>query len=194
MNRLSNPKAADLDTKKKFDRDIDRLAASIRQFRIDSQRFFAGDLSVPPDELRDRVGAELRRLRGSSLKGAGANFRLATLEAQFQSHLDLFGRRLRAREIGGVRKPQIEKAPPPSPEKGVVFGLRDNSRAVEVLYRGLYRHNPKMDLERFRAYIDRQANVIREKTGCREIQFRIAVQDGKAKLKAKPIRQAGGQG
>ena len=46
-----------------------------------------------------------------------------------------------------------------------------------------------MDIERFRSYIQHQAEVIRTKTGCREIQFRIAVQDGKMKLKARPIRQ-----
>ena len=62
-----------------------------------------------------------------------------------------------------------------------------DSRAVAALYQGLYRRNPKMDLERFRTYIERQADVIRSKTGCQDIQFRIAVQDGKVKLKARPI-------
>ena len=47
-----------------------------------------------------------------------------------------------------------------------------------------------MDLDRFGAYLERQAEAIRSKTGCREIQFRVAVEDGKMKLKAKPIRQA----
>ena len=46
-----------------------------------------------------------------------------------------------------------------------------------------------MDLGRFRAYLDRQAEVIRKKTGCAEIQFRIAVEEGKMKLKAKPLRR-----
>ena len=41
----------------------------------------------------------------------------------------------------------------------------------------------------FRAYIDRQAEAIRKKTGCAEIQFRIAVEEGKMKLKARPLRR-----
>ncbi|MCP4203077.1 MAG: hypothetical protein GY769_14240, partial [bacterium] len=77
----------------------------------------------------------------------------------------------------------------PDPRKGVVLGDRESSSAVEALYRGLYRPGSAMDLERFRSYIHRQAEVVRAKTGCREIQFRIAVQDGKMKLKAKPVRR-----
>ncbi len=173
-----------------LERDIDRLAVSIRRFRIDSQRFFAGDLKLPPDELRERITADLRRLRSASLKGAAANFRLGTLESKFQSHLDLFGRRLRGRELGEMRRDvEAEEARLPDPKKGVVLGPKESSVAVEALYRGLYRPDSAMDLERFRSYIRRQAEVIRTKTGCREIQFRIAVQDGKMKLKARPVRR-----
>ena len=180
---------------KKLEREIDQLAALIQKFRVDSQRFFAGDLLLPPEEMRDKIVAELRRLRGSGLKGAAASFRLGSLEAQFQSHLDLFGRRLRAREQGaaGVAA-RAESASTPDPEKGVILGQRDSSAAVEALFKGLYQRNPTMDLERFRAYIQRQAETIRAKTGCREIQFRIAVQDGKTKLKAKPVRSASPSG
>lgn len=176
------------DAHKKLDRDIDRVAAAIRQFQIDAQRFFAGDLKLPPDNLRDRITADLRRLRGTNLKGAAANFRLGTLEAQFQSHLDLFGRRLRHRELSDLHQAGDVGAPRMDPVKGVVLGRQDSSAAVKVLYESLHRRNPKMDLERFRAYLQHQAEVIRSKTGCSEIQFRVAAEGGKMKLKAKPIR------
>ncbi|MEM7582396.1 MAG: MXAN_5187 C-terminal domain-containing protein [Acidobacteriota bacterium] len=174
---------------KQVDQEIDRLAGQIRRFRVDSQRFFAGDLKLPPDDLRERIGTELRRLRSSSLKGARANFRLGTLEAQFQSHLDLYGRRLRAREQGQAPAKPVAKKPEAQPEQGVIFGMRDNTAAVQALYGSLHQRNPKMSYEKFNAYINRQAEAIRSKTGCREIQFRIAVQDGKTKLKAKPMRR-----
>ncbi len=187
MKNAMNPPAADLAANKQLEQEINRLAVSIRKFRIDSQRFFAGDLKLPPNELREKISSELRRLRGTSLKGAAANFRLNSLEAKFQSHLDLFGRRLRSRERGEMRAPAGAEQQPPDPKKGVVLGPKADSQAVAALYQGLYKRNPKMDLDRFRTYIQRQADVIRAKTGCRDIQFRIAVQDGKVKLKARPI-------
>ena len=188
-NVLKTPVTA-TEANRRLEREIDRLAASIRRFRVDSQRFFAGDLKLPPEELREKITAEIRRLRGKSLKGAAPSFRLGTLEAKFQSHLDLFGRRLRVRERGEGRA-AVAKAqkPAPDPMKGVVLGAASDAPAVEALYQGLYSRNPKMDLERFKSYLQHQAEMIRSKTGCREIQFRIAVQDGKMKLKARPIRQ-----
>ncbi len=187
MKNATKTPDSDSAAKKQLDREIDRLAAAIRRFRIDNQRFFGGDLKLPPDELREKILADLRRLRSRSRNGAGANFRLGTLESKFQSHLDLFGRRIRERERSEMRTSAAVDKTAPDPRKGVVLGPEADSPAVEALYQGLYRRNPKMDLERFRSYIQRQAEVIRTKTGCREIQFRIAEQDGKMKLKARPI-------
>ena len=187
-NGLKTP-AEVRDATRKLDRDIDRVAAQVQRFRVDAQRFFAGDLKLPPNELREKITSELRRLRGASLKGAAANFRLGTLEAQFQSHLDLFSRRLREREEGTLAQAAGD-APRLDPVQGVVVGSRGSSAAVRALYNSLHQGNPKMDLERFGAYLERQAEAIRDKTGCREIQFRVAVENGKMKLKAKPIRRA----
>lgn len=167
----------------------------IQQFRIDAQRFFAGDLHVPPNELRDRIQGEVRALRRSNLHGAAQNFRLNSLEAQLNSHLDLFNRRLREREMGIPGKPAVRSEPRrPDPEKeGVVLGSRGDSTAVETLYQGIYlrskTRNPKMDLERFRTYLDRQVAAIRAKTGCSEVLFRVSVENGKTKLKARPVRR-----
>ena len=186
-NALNAPAATSLAPNQQIEMEIDRLQASIQRFRVDSQRFFAGDLKLPPDELRERIAADIRRLRGKSQKGASASFRLGSLEAQFQSHQDLFGRRLRQRETSEHRVASQPERPAPDPKKGVVLGGGNDAPAVEALYRGL--QNPKMDLDRFRVYIARQADAIRGKTQCREIQFRIATQDGKMKLKARPIRR-----
>ena len=189
MNRGSKTPADGMAANKQLERDIDRLAVAIRRFRVDSQRFFAGDLKRPPDELRESISADIRRLRGKSLKGASLNFRLGTLEAKFQSHLDLYGRRLRTREQGEANARAQAQESTPDPRAGVVLGSANDASAIEALYQGLYRRNPSMDLDRFRGYIERQAETIRAKTGCREIQFRIAAQDGKMKLKARPIRR-----
>jgi len=44
-----------------------------------------------------------------------------------------------------------------------------------------------MELEAFRGYISRQIESIRIKTGCDAVQFRLATEEGKLKLKAKPV-------
>ncbi len=74
--------------------------------------------------------------------------------------------------------------------------LLSRDGAVEALYKGLYLRRgatrTSMDLERFRSHLEKQAGVIRAKTGCQEIQFRIAEENGKMKIKAKPIKGKAG--
>ena len=172
---------------KKLEKDLEILTRMVQQFRIQGQRFLVGDLPIPPDELRDKIQAELRKMRSVSLKGAAIKFRLSSLEAQFNSQLDLFGRRLRGREEAG-RAAQGSAASERrlDPVQGIVFGRELDAEGTKALYSGL--PNPSMSFDKFRSYLGRQADTIRAKTGCSEIQFRVAVQDGKLRLKAKPVR------
>ena len=174
----------------RLEREIDTLARLVDKYRIDSQRFFAGDLKLPPDELRERISSELRRLQNSKLPTSADAFRLGALEGRFNSHLELFGRRLRERELGtAVRRderPELRH----DPAQGVLMS-RDG--AVEALFKGLYGQSAAgsgMDLERFRGHLRKQAEAIRAQTGAADIQFRIAEENGKKKIKAKPIKKA----
>lgn len=172
---------------KRLERDLQALSRLVQQFRVQGQRFLVGDLPVPPDELREKIQTKLRKLRSGNLKGAAATFRLSSLEAQFNSQLDLFGRRLRGREE--ARRASAAAAEPRrrlDPVQGIVFGRELDPEATKALYSGL--PSPSMSLEKFHGYLGRQAEAIRAKTGCSEIQFRVAVQDGKLRLKAKPVR------
>jgi hypothetical protein len=172
------------DAIKAAERALNRLATKIRRFRVDGQRFLAGDLPLPPEELFDEIQKEIRKLRSRNLKSTAVKFRLSSLEAELNSHQGLLGRRIRKREQGEAHRLAEERRL--DPVRGVVIGTGGDQQATEALYEGLNR--PQMGIDKFRNYIDRQAQAIRSKTGCNDIQFRIAVQDGKLKLKAKPIR------
>ncbi|HEX9942762.1 MAG TPA: MXAN_5187 C-terminal domain-containing protein [Thermoanaerobaculia bacterium] len=172
---------------------LDQLGRDIQQLRVDFERFFNGSLPFPPEELRGRVQAQLRNLRGMSLLTSADNFRLADLEARFNSYNELFNRRLRGLEEG--RHPATRPAAPAvprhyDPAQGIVFGDRIDPEGVEALYQGLAAgpgDAPRFDLDSFQTYLARQAAAIREKTGCSQVQFRLATEDGKVKLKARPV-------
>jgi hypothetical protein len=171
---------------------IDRVSADVQQLRVDFERFFSGALLFPPEDLRQRVQAQLRGLRNANAATAVERFRLGDIEARFIAYNELFNRRLRDREEGRKRAPQ---APPPpaqryDPAAGIVIGLHPSAAAVEALYAGLAgggADGPRFDLTTFGTYLQRQAAAIRDKTGCEEVNFRLAVEDGKLKLKARPV-------
>lgn len=172
---------------------LDGLARDIRQLQIDFERFFNGGIALPPEDLRARVQAQLRTLRNTSVTSAVDSFRMSDLEARFNTYNELFNRRLREREEG---RNQAHRAVPAAekkrfdPAEGIVFGREVDPEAVEALYTGLASRpgdGPRFDLDSFQTYLSRQADAIRQKTGCSEVQFRLAEEDGKLKLKARPL-------
>ncbi|HYG63322.1 MAG TPA: hypothetical protein VEL74_12125 [Thermoanaerobaculia bacterium] len=175
---------------------LDRLATDIRQLQIEFERFFAGALPIPPEDLRNRVQAQLRTLRNATITAAVDSFRLGDLEARFNTYNELFNRRLREREEGRHRAPR----PAPvevqrfDPLKGVVVGADVDPEAAEALYQGLASRpasTPRFDLDAFRTYLSRQVSALQAKTGCAEVQFRLAEEEGTLKLKARPVNRQG---
>ncbi len=177
---------------------FNRLDRRIQQLKVEYNRFFAGDLPQPPQALREEIEAEMRRLRAVNMRRSVDSFRFGALEAQLNSYSEMYSRRLRAVEEGKVA-PRRPSGPMPLPrhdaDAGIVVTQHLESDAVEALFAGLVTRNgktPTMDLDTFRNYLQRQVAQIRDKTGCEAVQFRVASEEGKVKLKAKPVGAAGG--
>ena len=91
--------------------------------------------------------------------------------------------------------PGAAGAPRDTGAGGVVVGADPDPRAVAALYAQVTAagapgggvEGPRFDLASFGTYLQRQAAAIRAKTGCAEVQFRLAAEDGKLRLKARPL-------
>ena len=174
--------------KKNLD-SLDALAAGIRSLRILQQRFLNGDLPAPPVEDAKRLQQDMRRIR-EAVRDARSRFRLDSLQGQLQAMQVLFDRRLDARERGRDARRVVE-ATPLDATAGVVIGGADDTRAEQALYRQLTkdpRAAARLDEHRFHAMLEKHVATIRAKTGCQEIRFRVELEDGKPKLKARPIK------
>ena len=176
---------------------LDQLAREIRQFQVDGERFFNGGLPLPPEELRNRIQTQIRQLRTLKITTTLDSYRLGDLEARFNSSNELFNRRLRDREEGrhlGAHHTVHAERRRYDPREGVTLGGSFDPEAVEALYQGLASRpgdGPKFDLDSFEKYLARQVAALREKTGCDQVQFRLAEEEGKLKLKARPILRTG---
>ncbi len=170
--------------------ELDRLEQDLNNLRIDFERFFSGDLDVPPEQFRESIRGQIASL-ASATKSPVDTFRLTALEARFHSWSELFNRRLRNRELqhGTTRRPHRATAPDPS--RGIVLGERIDAAGVAPLYRKLYQDQKQgaMDIDAFASYLARQQQLIRDRTGCDQVSFRIVEENGKKKLKAKPVRE-----
>ncbi len=175
-------------------RDLDRFERSLRELQVEYEKFFAGALALPPEDAQQSLRVEIRRLRNLTQLSSAEVFRLGGLEARFNSYGELFNRRLRDHEEGRVRRggAKVENVPDLDAKTGIVVSQKLEGDAVEALFVGLSRGKaaPKLELETFRAYLQRNLESIRQKTGCAEVQFRIEEQDGKVRLKARPVKSS----
>lgn len=195
--RQPTPAQAQKAAEEELERRFDRVERRIEQLKVDYYRFFAGDLKQPPVPVQDEIQAEMRKLRAINMRRSVDSFRYGALEARLNSYAEMFGRKLRNLEEGKVapRHPSRPEMPRHDVDAGVVVSPRLESDAVEALFQGLVNRNPRganMDLDTFRTYLERQLAQIRDKTGCAAVQFRVVDEEGKVKLKAKPVGAAGG--
>jgi hypothetical protein len=175
-----------------LEQSLQRLSHDLRELRIEFERFFSGAEAVPPEELRGRVQVQLRELRQRNL-GLADNFRLGSLEAQFNAYNELYNRRLREREEGRHVAPRPAApavAPAYDAEAGIAVDERPSRDALAALFQRLYPtadRAARVDFESFCALVAAQGEQIRQRSGCARVLFRVAEEEGKLKLKAKPL-------
>lgn len=178
--------------KKSLDERLMDLDQSIRRFRIDFERFFSGNLPMPPEQLRINITNLIKDLRTEHMKAVAHRFRFNALEAKFNALLVLFNRRLREFELGKQdSRPGAPTAVEYDPTRGVVIDGRPSAAAAQALFQGLYADTevgPKADFGKFQGYLEKQVEKIRQKTGCTSVSFRVASEKGKLKLKAKAVK------
>jgi hypothetical protein len=178
---------------------IARLENDLQKLIRDWDRYFAGDLRVPPNLEQDRFANRLRSLSGQQLQRRADQFRVEQLQHRFMTYATNWERMLREREegrgrfAGAGRGFRAHHASTNVRESGSVNPPEKESlydRYVDVKRK----HGQKVAVDR--ATFDAQMAAKRKKLASRlgeDVQFDVLVEDGKVKLAARRRRRAGKQ-
>ncbi len=183
-------------------RDLQALAAGLKQLEAEYNMFFSGRLPRPPWETRNRVAALVKKWDRGYIQSAMERFQFDTLQRRFQTFVDLWDRGLRSREEG---RPGPFAAPPPKevrkpkpPEAKVlhVAAFKDPMREMDklhTLYDSLMdaRREAGDDVvpfHRFAALVKDQVNKLKSQES-EQVAFRVAVIDGKVNFTARNVKQ-----
>jgi len=190
--------------------DLDILEHAIRQIQIDWEKFFGGVEKKPPNDLKARVEALIRKYAYAEIRNNAERFRYQTLTARYNTFNELWSKRLRAREEGrpvglhGVYERQAAPPPsfvppPPAAKAGGSGEVRVKDPAADVgAVRTLFDRflearkaageSGAVKFESFQKVISQQASRILNEKGAQAVDFRLETKDGKVSLKAKPVR------
>ena len=186
----------------KFEKDLQRLEADLKQLEAEYNMFFAGRLPKPPWETRSRVEAIVKQFDRAHMPNTGDRFRFTTLQSRCAAFIDLWDRGLRAREEGRPGPFAQQARGPVAPEKKLpedrilhVSSFTDPVREIDKLtdlYESLAEARREVGeaappFHKFAELVKNQVKKLKQ-AGSPEVAFRVAVKDGKVNFTARGLK------
>ena len=171
---------------------IDKLATKLAQLCREYEQYFLGLRPREPTPLRGEVRAMIARLSEQKVANTAVKFRLGSLSSRYQAMQRRWEETLRRMDSGRYERHRFQAAlhehaaPAPDPAASesadtLFRHYRDARLACGQSTKGLCSEDltQRMETERRR---------LRERFGAdSEFQFRVAIEEGRAKLKARRV-------
>jgi hypothetical protein len=187
-----------------IDEDLGRLEADIRQMKIQYEQYFGGGKKRPPKDVEWRIDQTAKRYgdRGADMN-YGQRFRYSTLMQTYTKYREIFQKRLKRQEEGHVqrhfgaaaRAVEAERTRKPKLPDPVVVACSNPAgepNKVAELYQAfreaLERSGEdaqKLSRENFEKFLQQKAAQLRNQKNSKSIEFVVAVENGKTRLKAR---------
>ncbi len=186
---------------------INSLEGDLRTLITRWDRFFSGELKMPPSQEKEILGRRLRALaENSGGAHSGDHFRLDQLQHRFMSYAMNWQRLLREREEGVRRfvpgqQEGAGRSVSPAPQKVMTntpppasVDLVDTDDLFErwCSAKAEIGHEVKIDRQAFEAQINQQRQDI-EKRMDSTVVMDVTVADGKVKLTARRVEDSDGE-
>ncbi len=181
------------------------LERGLQRLHVEYERFFTGDVKLPPNDTRRRLEDLLRRMAGTNIERAAERFRLQNIQSRFQSLTELWEKRFAAREEGrtvtGPFPLSRQTGPPAAPgrdaEPSASVKRKERADLMPLFERycsarrALGEDVSRLRYERFEELLQRQAAEIRRATGSKRLVFEIQTVDGRVRLVGRPAPAKG---
>lgn len=184
-----------------IDEDLILLDAKLKQLKLEYEQYFMGARKREPQILRGEVQKVVSYYANVPIRNTGHRFKFNNLRARFfafRRHWEGTIRKIedgryekhrfqaelhdRERQSGAAGKAAAGPGPAGGQDVDQLFEAWVGAReATGQKTSGLTR-------EKLQAQLEQQRSALRERLGVADVRFRVVVEDGRAKLKASPVR------
>lgn len=190
-----------------FESRLDEFEQGIFLLKIEYEKYFNGIEKLEPQRPRDAMRRLLRDLLLDCPNNTAQQHRMQALKARFTSYELYWTRNLvqiergthpkfkfRAKMHEDERRRLDQEAEARAEARQRADKKRKEDRAWQALYdkyvetRRACGQSTDVDFGRVRDTLKKQVHAIKKQTGARSVKFRVQVEDGKAKVKAIPVR------
>ena len=172
---------------------LNTLEQRIEEVRLAFQMYFEGVERRPPLDKWAKLKSAVRKLVARHIANTQHRFRLQALVARYNSYNGMWERTMSEIEQGRYRPDRFKadlrfagrKPPTGAPPEGTA-PKTDPVRGVYedfIAKRKQTGESTNIAYEKFAALIERQKPELSKKLGVDRVEFRVVIEDGKAKLK-----------
>lgn len=183
---------------------LDEFEQAIFLLKINYDKYFNGLEKIEPAADRERARRQLMELEQDCPNNTGQRHRLQSLKARLTSHELYWQRNLVQIERGTHPKFKFRAAlkeraaPAPVPVRDAAAeAAEERAKREDRAYQAIFDkyiearrqcgQGTDIAFEAVKQALRAQVESIKARTGCKSVRFRIAVEDGKAKVKAVPV-------
>lgn len=173
------------------------LDIKLKQLKLDYEQYFLGSRPREPSVLRGEVQKMIHMYLNNPIQNTAARFRFNSINSRFQAFKrqwdvtlrqieqgtytrHVFKANLRGRQGAGIE--ERNEAATARAAEGSEERLFD---AYVTAARSCGQDVSSLTPAKLQAVVRKQETALRKKLGCDSVNFRVVVQDGKVKLKAR---------
>jgi len=181
------------------------LDTKLKQLKFEYEQYFMGSRPREPVLLRGDVQKIVAKYSNTGIQNTALRFKFNNLCSRLfamRRHWDetvrkieagtyerhVFKAKLHERERG-VAAP-ADALPTEAPSNETTEGGSDLFEAYRKAKSSCGEEVASLSREKLDQILAKQRDAIRARTGCADVRFRVVVEDGKAKLKATPVKKA----
>jgi hypothetical protein len=179
--------------------DLQLLDVKLKMLKNEYEQYFMGTRRREPSLLRGEVQKMVSYYANVPIRNTGYRFKFNNLRARFFSFRRHWDRILREIEEGRYERhifqanlrerERIERPGSRPPGAGSKKAEPDDVFESYLSARkACGQDTAGITRKKLDALIQKQTTQLRAKSGCREVKFRVVVEDGRAKLKVSPVR------
>ncbi|RME46353.1 MAG: hypothetical protein D6795_15500 [Deltaproteobacteria bacterium] len=176
--------------------DLKALEQKIKILRRDYELYFNGLEKKEPLFLKEQVQRMIRKFLREPIRNPALKFKFESLQATFNTFNTYWNRvtmqmeqgldprsrfRLRQREERASQPLPTAPSPAPAPtsDPKTIYEQFLQARAQT-------KESTRISLPQMEKLLQKQEEKLRKKYGCREVEFRVVIEEGKTKLKGIP--------
>ena len=197
-----------------IDEELSVLEDQLRRLKVEYDMYFGGGSKKPPAEIEWKVKTLLKKYSDGHRMNYAQRFRYTTIQQRYALYNALWQQKLIIKEEGyrrpqdavlgiqGLRTDEEHEAQKALSHHGPVTADRPFStsfsdvnadqKQVESLFQALTEarrkagENNPANLDSFKKFVQQKTAQLRKDYGCKAVEYTVELQNGQAKLKAKP--------